>query len=54
MSNSIKCSLCKDIINLFKYQPMEDWQIKGFLCGNCYSKNLKEYYIKQRENNLKN
>ena len=26
------------------FNPMKEWNIDGMLCGNCYSKQLHEYY----------
>jgi len=54
MYNSIKCSVCDNIINLFKYKSMKDWQINGYLCSNCYSKKIKEHYVHKKEDTLKN
>jgi hypothetical protein len=38
-----KCNICNDKISL-RFNPMEEWEIKGPLCGKCYSKKIKEYY----------
>ena len=38
-----KCSICNDEITL-KFNPMDEWKIKGPLCGKCYSKQIHEYY----------
>lgn len=38
-----KCSICSGKIELL-FQPMEEWKVKGPLCGKCYSKQLHEYY----------
>ena len=38
-----KCVICSEKIQ-FHYNSMEEWGIKGSLCGKCYSKKLGEYY----------
>ncbi|MEO2221005.1 MAG: hypothetical protein ABGW55_05565 [Nitrosopumilus sp.] len=38
-----KCSICNEKIEL-RYKPMEEWEIKGTLCGKCYSKKLHGHY----------
>ena len=38
-----KCAICSGKIKL-RYNPMEEWGIKGTLCGDCYSKKIKEHY----------
>ncbi len=38
-----KCVICSEKIELH-YNSMEEWGIKGSLCGKCYSKKLGEYY----------
>ena len=38
-----KCSVCNEKIDL-KFNPMEEWNMKGPLCGDCYSKKLDEHY----------
>jgi len=38
-----KCTICSEKLDL-QYNPMEEWKVKGPLCGNCYSKKLHEYY----------
>ena len=38
-----KCAICSgEIKNPFN--PMKEWGIDGMLCGDCYSKQLHEYY----------
>ena len=37
------CSICKNAIDT-KFLPMEEWNIEGSLCGDCYSKKLSEHY----------
>ena len=44
MSNSTKCTVCNNEINNFKYKPMQQWNVFGYLSGDCYSKKLVEYY----------
>lgn len=38
-----KCTICSGKIEL-RFNPMEEWKIKGPLCGKCYSKKLNEFY----------
>jgi hypothetical protein len=38
-----KCVICNEKIEL-RYKPMEEWKIKGTLCGKCYSKQVHEHY----------
>jgi hypothetical protein len=45
MPNDLKCSNCNDQISIFIYKAMKQWNIQGYLCSNCYSKKLREYYI---------
>ncbi|WP_428325750.1 hypothetical protein [Nitrosopumilus sp.] len=38
-----KCAICsKQVEQPFK--PMKEWKVEGTLCGDCYSKQLHEYY----------
>ena len=45
MSNDTKCSICNNQISVFRYKAMGQWNIQGYLCGDCYSKKLIEHYI---------
>ena len=38
-----KCVICNEKIEL-RYKPMEEWEIKGTLCGKCYSKQVHDHY----------
>ena len=38
-----KCVICSEKIELH-YTPMEEWGIKGSICGKCYSKKIQEHY----------
>jgi hypothetical protein len=38
-----KCVVCNGKIEL-RYNPMEEWGIKGTMCGKCYSKKVHEFY----------
>ena len=38
-----KCVVCNGKIEL-RYNPMEEWGIKGTICGKCYSKKVHEFY----------
>jgi len=43
LENKEKCALCKGAMSR-KYLPMKQWNIEGFICGNCYSKKIFEHY----------
>ncbi|MDH3191787.1 MAG: hypothetical protein OEM18_03775 [Nitrosopumilus sp.] len=43
MGSKEKCTICSEKLDL-QYNPMEEWKVKGPLCGDCYSKKLHEYY----------
>ena len=45
MHNDTKCSICNNQISVFRYKAMRQWNIQGYLCSDCYSKKLIEYYI---------
>ena len=38
-----KCTICNEKIQL-RYNPMKEWNIKGVMCGKCYSKQVHEHY----------
>jgi len=38
-----KCSICGGSLDQ-QYHPMEQWNIKGLLCGRCYSRKISEFY----------
>jgi len=38
-----KCTICNEKIQL-RYNPMEEWGIKGVMCGKCYSKQVHDHY----------
>lgn len=38
-----KCIICDEKIE-FRFNGMEEWGIKGPLCGKCYSKKIHEHY----------
>ena len=38
-----KCTICSEKIQL-RYNPMEEWEMEGSICGKCYSKKLGEHY----------
>ena len=38
-----KCVICNEKVQL-RYKPMEEWGIKGTMCGKCYSKKVHDYY----------
>lgn len=33
----------------FKYNPMNEWNINGVMCGKCYSLKLAEFYPGKHE-----
>ncbi|MGI0011105.1 MAG: hypothetical protein ACREAE_06880 [Nitrosopumilaceae archaeon] len=39
-----KCSICNKPIVEHEYYPMESWNVKGVLCGTCYSQKIAEFY----------
>ncbi|WP_415310789.1 hypothetical protein [Candidatus Nitrosocosmicus sp. FF01] len=45
----ITCSICNEKIGDFRYEPMQQWNISGFLCSKCYSKKISDHYIKQQQ-----
>tara|TARA_X000000368_G_scaffold43629_1_gene31389 strand:- start:147 stop:314 length:168 start_codon:yes stop_codon:yes gene_type:complete len=38
-----KCTMCDEKVQQ-RYMPMQEWGIKGPLCGKCYSKLVHEHY----------
>ena len=43
MASKRRCAVCgceEDV----RYNPMRDWDVKGPMCGGCYSKRLHEFY----------
>ena len=38
-----KCVLCNGPMPI-QYNPMDEWNIEGPLCGKCYSKKISEHY----------
>ncbi|MDH3834928.1 MAG: hypothetical protein OES34_12330 [Nitrosopumilus sp.] len=43
MGTKEKCAICGEKIELH-FNPMDEWGIEGSICGNCYSKKIKEHY----------
>ena len=43
LGSKFKCTICNQEEEL-QFNPMEEWKIKGPLCGNCYSKQLADFY----------
>jgi hypothetical protein len=43
-SSSLSCTLCGSRLT-FYYRPMEEWNISGIICSQCYDKKLVEHYI---------
>ena len=44
MGSKEKCTICSNKISLH-FNPMEEWGIKGPLCGKCYSKKIDKHYV---------
>ncbi len=44
MDKGQNCVLCGNSLT-FRYKAMREWNITGFLCGDCYAKKLKEHYL---------
>ncbi len=40
---SYKCAICGEKTTT-RFIPMREWNIEGVLCGDCYSKQLHDYY----------
>ncbi|MBS3925572.1 MAG: hypothetical protein KGZ34_02610 [Nitrosarchaeum sp.] len=38
-----KCTICNSKISL-RFNPMDEWGIKGPICGDCYSKKIDKHY----------
>ncbi|HEY7733864.1 MAG TPA: hypothetical protein VIB07_03640 [Nitrososphaera sp.] len=49
---SLKCTLCGSALTEFKYRPMQEWNVSGMLCGQCYDKRLMEHYIQPDRRNI--
>jgi len=43
LGSKFKCTICNEEETM-QFNPMDEWQIKGPLCGKCYSKQLADYY----------
>ena len=43
MGTKEKCVICNEKVQL-RYKPMEEWGIKGTMCGKCYSKKVHGHY----------
>ncbi|WP_299290248.1 hypothetical protein [Nitrosopumilus sp.] len=43
MVTSYKCAICGEKTTT-RFIPMREWNIEGVLCGDCYSKQLHDYY----------
>ena len=43
LGSSYKCAICSEKTEM-RYNPMKEWKIEGVLCGDCYSKQLHEFY----------
>jgi transcription elongation factor len=38
-----KCTICNDEAEMY-FNPMKEWKLDGVLCGDCYSKQLADFY----------
>ena len=43
MKSKENCTFCHNQVDV-PYYPMKEWKIEGLLCGNCYSKKIREFY----------
>ena len=43
LASKEKYSICNEKVEQ-RYNPMEEWGIKGIMCGKCYSKKVHEHY----------
>ena len=43
LASKEKCSICNEKVEQ-RYNPMEEWGIKGTMCGKCYSKKVHDHY----------
>jgi hypothetical protein len=43
LASKEKFSICNEKVEQ-RYNPMEEWGIKGIMCGKCYSKKVHEHY----------
>jgi len=43
LASKEKCSICNEKVEQ-RYNPIEEWGIKGIMCGKCYSKKVHEHY----------
>ena len=43
MGSKEKCVICNEKVQL-RYKPMEEWGIKGTMCGKSYSKKVHSHY----------
>jgi hypothetical protein len=43
MVSKEKCNICNGTISN-RFFPMDEWDIKGPLCGECYSKKIDKFY----------
>jgi hypothetical protein len=51
--SQLKCGICDRNLKDFKYVAMPEWNISKYMCGQCYSKKLSEYYIKHENKDKK-
>ena len=45
------CSNCGKELK-HKYQPSKEWNIEGFLCGDCHIEKTKEFILKKQEEKM--
>ena len=43
MAKDNTCTVCKAQADR-QFYPMKEWDVKGLLCGDCYSKRIHDHY----------
>jgi hypothetical protein len=43
------CAVCNKELGKYKYKPKEEWNMNGFLCGDCHIEKTKEFITKEQE-----
>jgi hypothetical protein len=44
----LRCSVCNKELK-HKYKPGKDWNMQGYLCGDCHIEKTKEFMLKKQE-----
>lgn len=42
------CAVCGKELQ-HKHSPMDEWEIDGFLCGDCHIDKMKEFYVEGKK-----